>query len=210
MIAIERDHRCIEALEELVALAAGRLVVVHGDALDIGLGDLAPGPSVIVANLPYNVATALLVKWLEVPDRIQRMVLMFQREVALRLVAAPSTPAYGRLSVLVQWLAEAQILMHLPAGAFLPPPKVSSSLVGLLMRPHPLAPAPRAAFEHVVKVAFGQRRKMLRASLRALGCPPTDLCHAAGIAETARAETLDVRDYCRLASAYAAAIGAPG
>ena len=127
---------------------------------------------------------------------------MFQREVALRLVAAPGTGAYGRLSALVQWLAEAEILMHLPAGAFLPPPKVSSSLVGIEPRPRPLAPAPRPAFERVLKAAFGQRRKMLRASLRTLNCPPGELCRAAGVPETARAETLTVEDFCRLARAY--------
>jgi len=208
VIAVERDPRCLDALQTLLAHAGGRLDLVQGDALALELADLVDGPVVIVANLPYNVATPLLVKWLDTPERVPRMVLMFQREVALRLVAAPGTAAYGRLSVLVQWLAQAQIAMHLPAGAFLPPPKVSSSLVRLEPRPQPLAPAPRAAFERVLKAAFGQRRKMLRASLRTLGCPPGDLCRTAGIAETARAETLSVEDFCRLAQAYAAAGGA--
>jgi 16S rRNA (adenine1518-N6/adenine1519-N6)-dimethyltransferase len=135
------------------------------------------------------------------------MALMFQREVAERLVAAPRTPAYGRLSVLVPWLCEVQILMHLPSGAFLPPPKVSSSLVGLTPRPSPLAPAPRAALERVLAAAFGQRRKMLRASLKSLGGDPRALCDLAGVVPTARAEELDIEAFCRLARAFAARAG---
>jgi 16S rRNA (adenine1518-N6/adenine1519-N6)-dimethyltransferase len=203
IIAVERDPRCIEALAELAQYAGGRLQVIEADALALDLEDLAGGERLtIVANLPYNIATALLLKWLGELDRVCELTLMFQREVADRLVATPRSAAYGRLSVLVQWLCEVRGVMHLPAGAFVPPPKVSSSLVRLVPRAVPLAPADRPALEKVLAAAFGQRRKMLRSSLKALDGAPEALLDAAGIAPTARAEEIDVEGFCRLARAY--------
>ena len=205
IIAVERDPRCIEALGDLADHAGERLQVIEADALALDLEVLAGGERLsIVANLPYNIATALLLKWLGELDQVCELILMFQREVAERLAATPRTPAYGRLSVLVQWLCEVRGVMHLPAGAFVPPPKVSSSLVRLVPRPTPLAPAQRPALEKVLAAAFGQRRKMLRASLKSLGGTPEALLDAAGIAPTARAEEIEVEGFCRLARAWQA------
>jgi len=204
VIAIERDARCIRALGGLVEAAAGRLCLIEADALALDLADLSPGRVAVVANLPYNVGTALLLRWLDQLERIERLTLMFQREVALRIAAPPGGRAYGRLSVLTQWLCEVRCLMHLPSRAFVPPPKVASSLLQLVPRPQPLAPAPREALERVLQAAFGQRRKMLRASLRSLAEPPEELLAAAGLPATARAEEIDVPGFCRLAQSYAA------
>lgn len=204
VIAVERDPRCIAALRELAGDAGGRLCLIEADALAFDLKDLGDERVAIVANLPYNIATALLLKWLRDLERICSLTLMFQREVAERLVAEPRSSAYGRLSVLVQWLCEVRAVMHLPAGAFIPPPKVSSSLVRLVPRPTPLAPADRPALEKVLAAAFGQRRKMLRSSLKAVCAAPEDLLEAAGIAPTARAEEVDVEGFCRLARAWRA------
>ncbi len=204
VIAIERDPRCIEALKDLAQAADGRLELIQADARELGLADFGR-PVSVVANLPYNVATPLLVQWLGQLEGIERLTLMFQREVGQRLAAPPGGRAYGRLSVLVQWLCEVQCLMHLPARAFTPPPKVASSLVQLIPRPEPLAPAERAVLERVLQAAFGQRRKMLRASLKSLDPQPEALLAAAGLPPTARAEQIDVAGFCRLARSYAAA-----
>jgi 16S rRNA (adenine1518-N6/adenine1519-N6)-dimethyltransferase len=204
VIAIERDPRCIAALGELAAGAGGRLRLIEADALALDLAEVSPERVSIVANLPYNVATALLIRWLGQLERIERLTLMFQREVALRIAAPPGGRAYGRLSVLAQWLCEVGCLMHLPARAFVPPPKVASSLVQLTPRPEPLAPTPRDALERVLQAAFGQRRKMLRSSLRSLHERPEELLAAAELAATARAEEIDVPGFCRLARSYAA------
>jgi 16S rRNA (adenine1518-N6/adenine1519-N6)-dimethyltransferase len=204
VIAIERDLRCIEALQELAGAAAGRLELIQADAREVALAELGAGPLSVVANLPYNVATPLLLKWLGELGRIERLTLMFQREVGERLGAAPGGHAYGRLSVLVQWLCEVRSLMHLPARAFVPPPKVASSLIQLIPRPEPLAPADRGALERVLQAAFGQRRKMLRSSLKSLDAEPEALLAAAKLAPTARAEQIDVAGFCRLAQSYAA------
>jgi 16S rRNA (adenine1518-N6/adenine1519-N6)-dimethyltransferase len=158
-------------------------------------------PRKIVANLPYNIATVLLLRWLDTIGAYAGLTLMFQREVAERLVAAPRSSAYGRPSVLVQWLTEPKILFDLPPSAFVPPPKVTSSVVSLVPRAMPLAPADKTMLERVTAAAFGQRRKMLRASLRALGLPPEKLLDAAGITPTARAEELSVEEFCALARA---------
>jgi len=203
VIAIERDPRCLAALGELAALYPGRLAIVDGDALKIDPVTLAEKPRRIVANLPYNIATALLLRWLDRIGEYESLTLMFQREVAERLVAAPRTSAYGRLSILVQWLCEARILFDIPPRAFTPAPKVTSSVVRLVPRPMPLAPADKAVLERVTAAAFGQRRKMLRASLKSLGVPVEPLLAAAGIAGTARAEELSVTEFCALASALA-------
>lgn len=201
VVAVERDARCVAALAPLVEASAGRLAVIEADALAVDVAALGPAPRRIVANLPYNVGTQLLLGWLERPAAVVEMILMFQREVGERLVAAPGDAAYGRLSVLVRWLTEARPALVVPARAFTPPPKVDSMVVRLTPRAEPLAPAPRPAFERVTAAAFGQRRKMLRRSLRALTPDPLPLIAAAGLDPTARAETVDVAGFAALARA---------
>jgi 16S rRNA (adenine1518-N6/adenine1519-N6)-dimethyltransferase len=208
VVAIERDRRAIAALEELAAAYPGRLELIEGDALELDPAALAKPPRQIIANLPYNIATALLLRWLDRIGDYRSLTLMFQREVAERLVAAPRSPAYGRLSVIVQWLAEPKILFDLPPSAFVPPPKVTSSIVSLAPRTEPLAPADKAALERVTAAAFGQRRKMLRASLRTLRVPVEPLLQAAGVTPTARPEELSVDEFCALARAMQAAVQA--
>ena len=205
VIAIERDRRCMAALGELAAHYPGRLQVVEGDALAVDEAALLQGRRAhLVANLPYNIATALLMKWLAGPARFERYVLMFQKEVAERLAAEPRSKAYGRLSVAVQWRCSVRRLFDIPARAFTPPPKVTSSLVELIPRAAPLAPADPDVLERVTAAAFGQRRKMLRASLKSLGSDPEPRLALAGIQPTARAEELNVEAFCALARAYAA------
>ena len=204
VVAIERDPRCIGALRELAAKAEGRLEVIEADALTFDLAALGADRIVAVANLPYNIGTPLLLRWLDWIERFEGLTLMFQREVAERLAAAPGAPAYGRLSVIVQWLCEVRIALHLPGRAFVPPPQVASSLVQLTPRPQPLAPADKPMLERVLAAAFGQRRKMLRASLKRLVADPGDLLDAAGVPPTARAEEIDVAGFCRLARRYQA------
>jgi 16S rRNA (adenine1518-N6/adenine1519-N6)-dimethyltransferase len=201
VVVIERDARCITALGELAARYPGRLAIVEGDALAIDPATLGEAPRHIVANLPYNIATALLLRWLDRIAEYKSLTLMFQREVAERLVAAPRSPAYGRLSVLTQWLCEARILFDIPPRAFTPPPKVTSSVVRLVPRAAVLAPADKATLERVTAAAFGQRRKMLRSSLKSLGVPVEALLAAADIPATARAEELSVAQFCALARA---------
>ena len=201
VIAIERDPRCLAALAELAALYPGRLEIVAGDALALDFSELGQAPRRIVANLPYNIATALLLKWLNRIADYESLTLMFQREVAERLVARPHSPAFGRLSVLVQWLCEAKILFDIPPRAFTPPPKVTSSVVRFVPRATPLAMAEKAVLERVTAAAFGQRRKMLRSSLKSLGVPVETLLAAADIAPTARGEELSVAEFCALARA---------
>jgi 16S rRNA (adenine1518-N6/adenine1519-N6)-dimethyltransferase len=210
VIAIERDARCLPALMEISERYPGRLEVLHADALDIDFNRLADGPTRIVANLPYNIATPLLVGWLRAepwPPFYESLTLMFQREVAERIVAPPRGEAYGRLGVLAGWRSEARILFNVPPSAFTPPPKVVSSVVGLTPRPAPLATDP-ARLERVVAAAFGQRRKMLRQSLRPLGVDPLPLLSAAAIEPTQRAEEIGVAGFVALANAFAAATGA--
>jgi 16S rRNA (adenine1518-N6/adenine1519-N6)-dimethyltransferase len=202
VIAIERDERAIAALDEIAAHYPGRLTIVAGDALAFDVTTmLGAGPARVVANLPYNIATALLVSWLTVepwPPWYDRLTLMFQREVAERIVAGPGSKAYGRLSVLTGWRAEAKILFDIAPSAFVPPPKVISSLVQLVPRAAPLACA-RRALERVTAAAFGHRRKMLRQSLRSLGIDPIPLLEKAGIDPTARAEDIPVEGFVALA-----------
>ena len=175
--------------------------IVDGDALALDPAALTEPPRRIVANLPYNIATALLLKWLDRIEAYESLTLMFQREVAERLVAAPRSPAYGRLSVLVQWLCDGKILFDIPPSAFVPPPKVTSSVVRLVPRAAPLAPAAKAVLERVTAAAFGQRRKMLRSSLKSLGVPVEPPLAAAGVVPTARAEELSIAEFCALARA---------
>ncbi len=200
--AVELDPRAVAAIEELAA-AAPRLRVVAGDALALDLASLVPPPRQIVANLPYNVASPLLVGWLRQADRWERLTLMFQLEVAERICAAPGSGAYGRLAVLAQWLATAELRLRLPPAAFVPPPSVWSAVV--VLTPLPGQPDARlfAAMERLTAAAFGQRRKMLRGALRALG--GAALPQAAGIDPSRRAETLSVAEFDRLARLLAAA-----
>jgi 16S rRNA (adenine1518-N6/adenine1519-N6)-dimethyltransferase len=176
--------------------------VIEADALHVDIAQLGTDRLIAVANLPYNIATPLLLRWLDRIERFDALALMFQREVAERLAAGPGTAAYGRLSVLVQWLCEVRIALHLPGRAFVPPPQVSSSLVQLIPRPRPLAPADKPALERVLAAAFGQRRKMLRVSLRRLTGDPIALLEAAEVPPTARAEDIDVAGFCRLARVW--------
>jgi 16S rRNA (adenine1518-N6/adenine1519-N6)-dimethyltransferase len=206
VLAIERDERAIAALGEIAARYPGRLEIVSGDALAFDARPHLVPPARVVANLPYNIATALLVQWLTVepwPPWYDRLVLMFQREVALRIAAAPGSKTYGRLSVLAGWRTQARILFDVAPTAFVPPPKVTSSLVELTPRAEPLACA-SGALQRVTEAAFGQRRKMLRQSLRSLGGDPIELLGAAAIAPTARAEDIPVEGFVALARALAA------
>jgi 16S rRNA (adenine1518-N6/adenine1519-N6)-dimethyltransferase len=196
--AIERDPRCVAALADLVAAHPERLRVIEADALAVDLAALAPPPRKVVANLPYNIGTPLLVGWLGQAAAFESLTLMFQQEVAERIVAAPGSEAYGRLSVLAQWIAEARLVLRLPAAAFTPPPKVASAVVHLVPRADQPPRALFAAMERVTAAAFGQRRKMLRSALRPLGEPDALLAQA-GIDPVRRAETLSVAEFERLA-----------
>lgn len=203
VVAIERDERCLEALADVSAHYPGRLEVISGDALTTDFSALAPAgePLRIVANLPYNIGTELLVRWLTVaqwPPFYQSMTLMFQREVAERIVARPGTDHYGRLGVLAGWRTDAKIAFDVPPQAFTPPPKVTSSVVHLVPRETPL-PADVKKLGRVTEAAFGQRRKMLRQSLKSLG--GERLLEIVGIDGTRRAETLSVEEFVRLANA---------
>ncbi|MCZ6467095.1 MAG: 16S rRNA (adenine(1518)-N(6)/adenine(1519)-N(6))-dimethyltransferase RsmA, partial [Alphaproteobacteria bacterium] len=197
VVAVERDGRCVAALEELAAAYGPRLEVIEGDALEIDLAALAPAPRHIVANLPYNVATPLLIGWLKQITDFAGLTLMFQKEVADRLTARPRTKEFGRLSVMAQWLCAVRREFNVANTAFTPPPKVASTVVSLTPRPTPLAPADWTALETVTATAFGQRRKMLRKSLHRLDLDLESL----GIDPTARAEDLEVEQFCALARA---------
>ncbi|MDA4846963.1 16S rRNA (adenine(1518)-N(6)/adenine(1519)-N(6))-dimethyltransferase RsmA [Hoeflea poritis] len=202
VIAVERDARCMPALQEIAGHYPQRLQIVEGDALEVDFAALAAGDTIkIVANLPYNIGTPLLVSWLLTepwPPYFASLTLMFQKEVAQRIVARPGTSAYGRLSVLAGWRMEAELVFDVPRQAFTPPPKVTSSVVHLTPRETPLACA-ASSLAKVTQAAFGQRRKMLRQSLKALG--GEGLLVGAGIDPQRRAETLSVEEFCRLAQA---------
>lgn len=198
VIAVEKDARFLPLLGELDD-GSGRLLLVEGDALKVDERTLVEGPAHLVSNLPYNVGTALLIKWLTGPWTPTSMTLMFQKEVAQRVVAQPGEDAYGRLAVICQALCEARMVMSLPAAAFTPPPKVASAVVHLVPHAERLPDARIRKLERVTAAAFGQRRKMLRSSLKPLG--GAALCEAAGIEPDARAETIDVAGFLRLADA---------
>ena len=201
VIAIERDSRCLPALAEISAHYPGRLTVIEGDALKVDFAALAPeGPVKIIANLPYNVGTQLLVNWLlpaSWPPFWASLTLMFQKEVAQRIVAAQNDDHYGRLGVLAGWRTDAHMVFDVPPQAFTPPPKVTSTVVHLLPRQTPLA-CDVSKLERVTQAAFGQRRKMLRQSLKPLGGEA--LLNKAGIDPVRRAETLSVEEFANLAN----------
>jgi 16S rRNA (adenine1518-N6/adenine1519-N6)-dimethyltransferase len=207
VIAVERDERALNALAEIAEHHPGRLTVVSGDAMQFDPRPLLDsGPVRIVANLPYNIATPLLIGWLSAepwPPWYDRLVLMFQREVAERIVAPPGSKTYGRLSVLAGWRTQARILFDVHPSNFVPPPKVTSSVVEFVPRAKPL-PCDRRLLERVSEAAFGQRRKMLRQSLRTLTSEPLPLLAAAGIEPTARAEEIPIDGFVALARAFEA------
>jgi len=210
VIAIEKDDRCAPVLEEIAAAFPGRLTWQNADAMDIDYNALAAGsgrPVHICANLPYNVGTALLVKWLggEVwPPFYDSLTLMFQKEVAERITAGAGNKAYGRLAILAGWRAQARKLFDLPARAFTPPPKVNSSVVQIIPRTPVLDHLRAKDLERLSEAVFGQRRKMLRASLKQLNIKDTAFLAELGIAATARPEELDIVEICRLARAIGA------
>lgn len=201
VVAIERDERCLPALAEIAAHYPGRLEIISGDALKTDFAALATGETRIVANLPYNIGTELLIRWLTVagwPPFWSSLTLMFQKEVAERIVAEPGDDAYGRLGVLAGWRSEARIAFDVPPQAFTPSPKVTSSVVHIEPRADPL-PADVRVLERVTEAGFGQRRKMLRQSLKSLGGEA--LLNRAGIDPTRRAETLSVAEFVALVNA---------
>ncbi len=206
VVAVEKDPRCLPALEQIAAHYPGRLEIVQADALTLSLDAIAAGgPLKIVANLPYNVGTQLLVDWItgrDWPPAWQSLTLMFQKEVAERIVAAPGSKAYGRLGVLAGWRCHATLAFDVSPKAFTPPPKVTSAIVHLTPRKAPLA-CDLAALEKVTAAAFGQRRKMLRASLKTLAADAEDRIRGVGIAPTERAEQLSIEQFVALANAFA-------
>ncbi|GGE00616.1 dimethyladenosine transferase [Gemmobacter megaterium] len=202
VLAVEKDARCLPALEEISAAYPGRLEVVNGDALDVDAAARLQAPVRVVANLPYNVGTELLIRWLTPPvwpPFWQSLTLMFQKEVAERIVARPGSPAYGRLALLAQWRCEAKIVLTLPPDAFVPAPKVHSAVVHLVALPQPRYPADGKVLERVVAAAFNQRRKMLRSALKGVAPDIEAKLRAAGIEPTRRAEEIPLEGFCALA-----------
>ncbi|MGO4853131.1 16S rRNA (adenine(1518)-N(6)/adenine(1519)-N(6))-dimethyltransferase RsmA [Phaeovulum sp. W22_SRMD_FR3] len=207
VLAVEKDSRCLPALAEIAAAYPGRLEVIEGDALEINPLEHLTAPIRIVANLPYNVGTELLVRWLTPkvwPPVWESLTLMFQKEVAERIVAKPGSKAYGRLALLAQWRCEARIVLTLPPEAFTPPPKIHSAVVHLTALPEPRFPADPAVLNRVVAAGFNQRRKMLRASLKGVAPDMEAKIVAAGLAPTARAEEISLEGFCALARIVAA------
>lgn len=204
VLAVEKDARCLPALADIAAHYPGRLEVINEDALAIDAASRLTPPIRVVANLPYNVGTELLVRWLtpeKWPPFWDSLTLMFQREVAERIVAAPGSKTYGRLSILTQWRAEAKIVMDLRPEAFTPPPKVSSAVVHIKRRDQMLFEADEKRLTRIVALAFQQRRKMLRASLKSLSPEIEDVLQSVGIAPTERAENVSIEAFCALTRA---------
>ncbi len=202
VVAVEKDARCIPALEEIAAAHPGRLTVLQGDALQLDLTAHLTPPVRVIANLPYNVGTELLIRWLTPPvwpPFWDSLTLMFQKEVAERIVARPRTEHYGRLALLAQWRADARIAMTLPPEAFTPAPKVHSAVVHLTALPSPRYPADPAVLSRITAAAFNQRRKMLRSSLKALTPDIEQMLISAGIQPTQRAEEVSLEQFCALA-----------
>ena len=201
VVAIEKDNRCIEALEEIQATFPGRLKVLQGDALSTNASEHLADPVRIIANLPYNIGTELLVRWLTSktwPSFWQSMTLMFQKEVANRIVASPGSKAYGRLSVMSQWRCDTKIAFNVPATAFTPPPKVESTLVHFEALKEPKFPAEVEVLEFVVSKAFNQRRKMLRGALKGYFQNVEEGLVSIGVLPTKRAEDITVQEYCAM------------
>lgn len=199
LTAVERDERCLGALADLVQAAEGRLVLHPGDALETDFATLAPAPWQVVANLPYNIATPLILNWVAQAQNFTRITVLVQKEVAERLAAKPGGKTYGRLAVAAQWRCEVRMLFDIGPKAFVPPPKVTSTLVELQPRAKPLAEAEPAKLERVTAAAFNQRRKMLRAALKSLWPDADAKLEQAGIDPTRRAETLSIEEFCALA-----------
>lgn len=201
--AVEKDERCIAALHDLKAVYGERLVIIEQDALKLSLPETIPAPRAIIANLPYNIGTPLLINWLDDiakdSNAYAYMTLMFQKEVAQRLFAETDGNHYGRLAVITQWLCDVQDCFDLPPGAFTPPPKVTSTVVKLTPLAKPRFPADKKTLEKTLAAAFGNRRKMLRSSLGTISDKPIEWLQSAGIDPTRRAETLNVEEFCRLA-----------
>ena len=204
VVAVERDDRAIAIQQEIAAAYPGRLEILAADALQVDAASLGEAPRRIVANLPYNISTVLLLGWLRQAEAFESMTLMFQAEVVDRLAAAPSSKDYGRLSVITQWRADVRPLFNVAREAFTPPPKVLSTVVQIIPRPQPLAACRMETLERVTAAAFGQRRKMLRSSLKALGNAEA-LLEAVGLDGTLRAEDVPVEGFCALARAVDAA-----
>ena len=206
VVAVEKDARCLPALAEIADAYPGRLTVLHGDALELDLAAHLTAPVKVVANLPYNVGTELLIRWLTPsawPPLWSSLTLMFQKEVAERIVAKPRTDHYGRLALLAQYRCDAKIVMTLPPEAFTPAPKVHSAVVHLAALPQPRFPCDFKVLQRITAMAFNQRRKMLRASLKGLGPGIEDILESVGIPPTARAEEIGLESFCALAGAVA-------
>lgn len=202
VIAIEKDQRAFKALQPLQDIFPDRLTLIEGDALKIPIHTLGHQKRYVIANLPYNIATPLLMKWLEHATCFEKLILMFQREVADRILSPPHTKNYGRLSVKVQWLCETKRILTLPPEAFWPSPKVYSTVIEFIPRPTPLYPADGHDLEEVLKIAFSQRRKMVRSALQGLNISVENLLSQANILPTLRPENLSIEDFCKLANIY--------
>lgn len=205
LIAAEMDKKCLEALEILKNAYSDKIILIEGDALRIDENEIKQKYSSqnkikIIANLPYNIATELLFKWLDKLELFESFTLMFQKEVAERIAAKPGNKAYGRVSVMAQWLCDSRKEFDVSPSAFFPPPKVTSSIVTLIPREKPLYPADKTTLEKILKAVFGQRRKMLRGSMKRLIKNPEEILKQAGIDETKRPEDLEIKDFCALAS----------
>ena len=200
VIAIEKDRRASAVLSSLLVAAGDRLTLIEADALTSPIWELGTEPRRIIANLPYNIATTLLIQWLAHASCFDSMTLMFQREVAERITAHPGAATYGRLSVLTRWLADAEILFDVPASAFVPPPKITSSIVQIVPLTQPRYPCSQRALEFITRTAFGQRRKMLRSSLKKIN--GEELLAEAGIEPESRPQNIDIKSFCKLANLY--------
>jgi len=210
ILAIEKDNRCLPALEEIEKAFQGRLQVINEDALRLDPTQYLTAPIRIISNLPYNVGTELLIRWLTPPNWPpfwKSLTLMFQKEVAQRIVAQPGSKAYGRLAILAQWRSEVKIVLNLPPDAFTPPPKVSSAVIHLEALPAPRYEADQTVLESLVAAAFNQRRKMLRSALKGLSPEIEDHLKAAGLSPTERAEQVSLEGFCALARQLEAAYG---
>jgi 16S rRNA (adenine1518-N6/adenine1519-N6)-dimethyltransferase len=200
IIGIEKDIRAIRALDELVKIAKGKLTLIQNDALKVSLNNIGLPPRRIIANLPYNIATRLIIDWLRTPNAFESITVMVQKEVAMRMCAEPGDSDFGRLAIIIQWLAIPKILFDVPPSAFQPSPKVTSTLIEIRPRSKPLFEVNRHALETITTHAFGQRRKMLRSSLRNIG--GNSLLYKANVQPTLRPENLTIQEFCQLAKAY--------